>query len=125
MASKHRANDSSNLRPQSHSSSHKLSQRLTAETIVTRYEAGEPSTSLMKAFNLSKGSVLKVLREAGATMRNQGLSQEQISEAQRLYEETEWSLARIGEKFNVDHGTVWRQLVKRGVRIRDTHGRER
>ncbi len=56
----------------------KLSQRLTAETIemiVTRYEAGEPSTSLMKAFNLSKGSVLKVLREAGVTMRNQGLSQ--------------------------------------------------
>lgn len=79
----------------------------------------------MKAFDLSKGSVLKVLREAGVTMRNQGLRCEQIGEAQRLYEDAGWSLARIGEKFGVDHGTVWRQLRKRGVQMRDAHGREK
>ncbi|MRH93444.1 hypothetical protein GFY24_39590 [Nocardia sp. SYP-A9097] len=36
--------------------------------IVIRYESGEPSTALMKAFGLSRGSVLKVLRETGVTM---------------------------------------------------------
>ncbi len=105
----------------------KLSQRLGQETIrqiVARYEAGEPSTALMKKFDLSKGSVLKVLREAGVAMRNQGLSGGQIDEAQRLYE-AGWSLARIGEKFDVDHTAVRRQLIRRGVRMRDMHGRER
>ncbi|MFF7944516.1 hypothetical protein ACFZC5_32825 [Nocardia gamkensis] len=105
----------------------KLSQRLGQETIrqiVARYEAGEPSTALMKEFSLSKGSVLKVLREAGVAMRNQGLSEEQVGEAQGLYA-AGWSLARIGEKFGVDHSTVWRQLRGRGVTMRDTQGRER
>jgi hypothetical protein len=35
------------------------------------------------------------------------------------------SLAQIGAHLGVDHGTVWRQLRKRGVKMRDTHGRER
>jgi hypothetical protein len=78
----------------------------------------------MKEFNLSKGSVLKVLREAGVVMRNQGLSVEQIEEAQRLYE-AGWSLARIGAEFGVDHTVVRRQLIRHGVRMRDTHGRDR
>ncbi len=103
----------------------KLSQRLGQEVIrqiVARYEAGEPSTALMKEFSLSKGSVLKVLREAGVAMRNQGLSGEQVDEAQGLYE-AGWSLTRIGEKFDVDHTVVQRQLIRHGVRMRDTHGR--
>lgn len=106
----------------------KLTQRLTQATvneIVSRYEAGEPSTALMSAFGLSKGSVLKILRAAGVTMRNQGLSEEQIKEAERLYTENAWSLARIGDKFGVDRTVVRRQLLKRGVRMRDTHGRKR
>jgi hypothetical protein len=105
----------------------RLSQRLGQETIrqiVARYEAGEPSTALMQAFGLSKGSVLEVLRDARVAMRNQGLSDGQIEEAERLYE-TGWSLARIGGKFGVDHTVVRRQLMLRGVPMRDTHGRER
>ncbi|MGW4126042.1 helix-turn-helix domain-containing protein [Nocardia sp. NPDC004711] len=105
----------------------KLSQRLGQETIrqiVARYEAGEPSTALMSAFGLSKGSLLKVLRDAGVAMRNQGLSPEQINEAEQLYG-AGWSLARIGEKLGVDHGTVWRRLKERGVPMRDAHGQER
>ncbi|MFF7944510.1 helix-turn-helix domain-containing protein [Nocardia gamkensis] len=105
----------------------RLSQRLGQETIrqiVDRYQAGEPSTALMQTFGLSKGSVLKVLREAGVAMRNQGLSAEQIEETQQLYA-AGWPLARISEKFGVDHTVVRRQLIKRGVAMRDTHGRKR
>jgi hypothetical protein len=42
--------------------------------IVARYEAGEPSTALAAAFDLSKGSVIRLLREANITIRNQPLT---------------------------------------------------
>jgi hypothetical protein len=41
-----------------------------------------------------------------------------------LYREG-WSLARIGERMGVDPTTVLARLPERGVRMRDTHGRER
>ena len=66
----------------------KLGQRLKHDVInelVTRYEAGEPSTALAAAFGINKGSVIRVLRDAGITIRNQGLSDDQIAEAARLY----------------------------------------
>jgi hypothetical protein len=44
--------------------------------------------------------------------------------AQRLYAES-WSLARIGDRLHVDAHTVRRALTARGVRMRDTHARER
>lgn len=103
----------------------KLDQRfrpdITAE-IVTRYEAGEPSTAVAARFGISKGSVIRLLREAGVPIRNQGLTDDQIAEAVQLYASGH-SLAAIGAHFGVDHGTVWRQLRKRGVKMRDTHGR--
>ena len=103
----------------------KLSQRLNSDTvaqIVERYEAGEPSTTLAAAYGISKGSAIKLLREAGVKIRNQGLTDDQIVEAAMLYR-AGLSLAKIGVHLGVDHGTVWRQLRKRGVKMRDTHGR--
>src|ERR1700733_4805546 len=61
----------------------KLDQRLKPEIlakIVAGYEAGEPSTALAVAFGLSKGSVIRLLRQAGISIRNQGLSDDQIAE---------------------------------------------
>lgn len=103
----------------------KLDQRLKPAIlaeIVARYEAGEPSTAIAASYGLSKGSVIRLLREAGVLIRNQGLTGGQIAEAAQLYA-SGLSLAKIGVKFGVDHGTVWRQLTKRGVKMRDTHGR--
>jgi DNA-directed RNA polymerase specialized sigma24 family protein len=57
------------------------------------------------------------------SIRNQGLSDDQIAEAAQHYA-SGLSLAKIGARFGVDHGTVWRALKKRGVKMRDTHGRE-
>lgn len=103
----------------------KLDQRLKAETvveIVARYEAGEPSTALAYKFRISKGSVIRLLREAGVQIRNQGLTREQIGQAAELYE-SGLSLSKIGTQFGVDPTTVHRQLRKCGVKLRDTHGR--
>lgn len=105
----------------------KLSQRLQSDVIteiVARYKAGVPSTALAAAFGISKSSIIRLLREAGVKVRKQGLTDEQIDDAVKLYAEGK-SLAWIGKRLRVDHGTVWRQLRKRGVRMRDTHGRER
>ena len=105
----------------------KLDQRLKPEIvaeIVACYEADEPSTAIAASYGLSKGSVIRLLREAGITIRRQGLSDHQVAEAIQLYE-SGLSLAKIGARFSVDHGTVWRALKKRGVKMRDTHGRDR
>lgn len=105
----------------------KLDQRLKPQTIaeiIARYEAGEPSTAIAAAFNLNKGSVIRLLREAGVTIRNQGLTKVQITEAAQLYQ-SGLSLAAIGVGLGVDHSTVHRQLLRRDVKMRDTHGRAR
>jgi hypothetical protein len=91
--------------------------------IVSRYEAGEPSTAIAASHELSKGSVIRLVREAGIPIRNQGLTNDQVAEAAPLYA-SGLSLAKIGVRLGVDHGTVWRQLRKRGVKMRDTHGKE-
>lgn len=105
----------------------KLDQRLKPAIVAeisARYEAGEPSTAIASSCGLSKGSVIRLIREAGISIRRQGLTNNQITEAAQLYD-SGLSLAKIGARFGVDHGTVWRQLKKRGVRMRDTHGRSR
>jgi DNA invertase Pin-like site-specific DNA recombinase len=105
----------------------KLTQRLTPATvtkIIERYKAGEPSTTIATTFNISKGSVIKLLREAGVTIRNQPLTDDQITQAAQLYTSGQ-SLAQIAVHLGVDPTTVHRYLRKRGVKIRDTHGRER
>jgi hypothetical protein len=66
----------------------KLDQRLKPETvaeIIARYEAGEPSTAIAAIFNISKGSVIRLLREAGVKIRKQGLTIDQIAEAADMY----------------------------------------
>lgn len=103
----------------------KLNQRLKpaiVAEIVARYQAGETSTAVAAAYGLSKGSVIRLLRDAGVPIRRQGLTDDQTTEAAHLYE-SGLSLARIGEHFDVDHGTVWRALKNQGVKMRDGHGR--
>ena len=54
---------------------HKLDQRLDPTAIaeiVASYEAGMSSVKLMRTYGLGKGSVLKLLREAGVQIRKPG-----------------------------------------------------
>ena len=105
----------------------KLSQRLdeaTINKIITQYEAGTSSLRLANQFRISKGSVIRVLRDAGVSIRNQSLSEKQIKQATKLYL-SGMSLINIGTQLGFDATTVHRQLFRRGVKMRDTHGRER
>ena len=73
-------------------------------------------------FGINRKTVSNIVRRHGVVMRRCGLSAEQIDDAVRLYGES-WSLARIGQKFDVDSTTVHRRLRERGVRMRDAQGR--
>ena len=101
--------------------------RLTSEEtadLCRQYDAGRRAFELAKDFGIHPTTVTATLKRAGIEIRLRGLTAGQIDEAEKLYRDGQ-SLARIGEHFNVDHGTVWHQLKKRGVKMRDTHGRDK
>ncbi len=100
-----------------------LSQRLDEDTraqLVRNYQDGIPTTQLTKAYGLSKASVLKLLGEAGVTMRCQGLDEGQTAEAVRLYR-SGLSLVRVGERVGFGPTSVANALRSVGVRLRGRH----
>lgn len=73
----------------------------------------------------------KYTRDAGIAetqdprhVRQRGLTDDQVDEAVKLYADGK-SLYRIDDHFGVDHTAVWQQLKMRGVKMRDSHGREK
>jgi hypothetical protein len=70
---------------------------------------------------LGKGTVLKLLREHGVTMRRQGLSLAEIDEAVELYA-AGWSLAKIGQRLGRAHTVIRKALLDREVQVRPWRG---
>ena len=88
------------------------------------YVAGMTVYELATKYGISRDTVSKHLHRKSVEMRGKSPTQEQVDDAVRLYGEG-WSTQRIGDKLGVYPQTVRRQLLERGVRMRDTHGRER
>ena len=61
----------------------KVSSEVAAQ-LVSDYESGVPSTHLSMISGLGKGSVLKLLKEAGIQMRHQGLPEDNLEETAAL-----------------------------------------
>ncbi len=102
---------------------YRLNQRLDQATrtqLVRNYQDGIPTTRLTQMYGLSKASVLKLLREAGVTMRCQGLDEEQTAEAVRLYV-SGLSLVRVGERVGFGPTSVAKALRCAGVSLRGRH----
>lgn len=89
-----------------------------------RSSAGATVYELAARFGIHRVTVSAHLHSRGVTLRHQGLDDEGVVEAIRLYEGG-WSLARIGDRLGVDATTVWTVLKTQGMALRDTHGRER
>ncbi len=124
-----RASDQRKRRPLPKGSKrHALRRRLSAEqkaAIVAKYEAGESANQLMSEFGLGKGSVLAILRDGGASIRQRRcLTDAEVDEIVALYEGGQ-SLACIGDRFGVVADTVGAALERRGIARRDTQGRPR
>ncbi|MVU81408.1 hypothetical protein GPX89_29720 [Nocardia sp. ET3-3] len=107
---------------------HSLARRLSESDraqIVAAYESGASANQLASDHQLAKGSILEILRTAGAAIRHQcRLSRKEIDQAVVDYQDGQ-TLARIGDRLGVKATTVRAALERRGVPRRDTHGRPR
>lgn len=74
--------------------------------------------------DIHRTTVSEVLTRTGTSKRPKGMSQVQVDTAARLYE-SGTSLANVGAQIGFDASTIRTMLLRRGVRTRDSHGRER
>ena len=88
------------------------------------YRAGQTVYELAARFGIHRVTVSTHLHRTGVTLRRQGLDDDGIQQAVGLYGQG-WSVARIGTRLGVDGTTVWTALKAQGLRMRDTHRRER
>ena len=90
------------------------------DDIVKKYDSGETTQQIGAHFGISKSRVATVLREQGNTIRRQGLTIEEESEAEMLYADGK-SLAWLGARYNVSHTTV-AALRRQGMQLRPRPG---
>jgi hypothetical protein len=99
---------------------HAITRRLGNEKIaelVAAYQAGQTTIQLMETYQLSKPSVLKLLKANCTPMRHQPITPEQLEQATRLYT-TGISLAALSKQLGVPRETIRRGLVDASVSMR-------
>lgn len=92
------------------------------EQLIAAYQSGSTVYELAKMFGIERRTVSAILHRHDVPMRRCGLTDDQVGDAERLYDQG-WSLARIGDRMNVTADTVRKRLLERGVTMRDTHRR--
>lgn len=102
---------------------HRLSAAVVAELVQT-YRDGAPTTELLQRYDLSKGSIIKLLHAHGVQMRRQGLSDADKTTAASLYRDGA-TLAQLGARFSVSPNVVRRALIAAGVMLRPRGGSKR
>lgn len=104
---------------------HKIRHRLDAETIqhiISDYQAGNSTITLMRLYDISKGAVTRALQDAGIEIRQQGLqTDEDRTEAVRLYS-AGWSAAKVGAKLGCSADTVLMLVRQAGHAVRPRVG---
>lgn len=102
----------------------RVDRRLSPDTIaelVQAYQDGVSTPELRRRYDLSQGSVIKILHSHGVEMRNQGLDSEDTATAADLYRGGA-TLAQLGERFGVSPNAVRRALVATGIVMRARGG---
>lgn len=101
----------------------RLDPALVAE-IVRKYRAGATTPSLCGEYALSKGGLLKLLRDEEVELRRQPLTDEQVTEAAGLYDGG-MSLAAIATHFDVSYSGVRQAFVRARIHRRPRGGSRR
>ncbi|SDO94434.1 hypothetical protein SAMN04487848_2636 [Microbacterium sp. ru370.1] len=99
----------------------RLDPTLVAE-IVAKYQSGATTPSLCVEYTLSKGGLLKLLRDEGVQLRCQPLNDHQVREAAVLYKSGK-SIVVIAAHFNVSYNGVRQAFVRAGVERRPRGGK--
>jgi uncharacterized protein (DUF433 family) len=99
---------------------HKLAHRLTAETIQAlqqAYQTGASLAELQQQFDLGRGSVQRLLREAGARRRRKSLTDAKMTLLVERYE-AGLTIREIAAEQQLPKTTVQDALVRAGVTMR-------
>jgi len=106
---------------------HKLGQRLCEEQVqqlVKDYQAGATSTELRARYNLGKGSVLKILSEAGVEMRRRPLTDDDVAVLVERYL-SGLTIREIAAEIGLPKTTVQDALERSGMEMRPAARRVR
>jgi hypothetical protein len=93
------------------------------DRLIQRYLAGTPINDLANEFAIHRTTVMQHVQRSGVPRRQHVLA-DRVDEARHLYEQG-WSLAQIGQHFDVHASTVRLALLAADVRMRDSQGRDR
>ena len=96
----------------------------TEQAVIATYQAGQTMKQIAARHDIHRVTVSEVLDRTGTTKRPKGLSPSQVDIAVRLYE-SGLSLASVGSQLKFDAVITRTMLLRRGVKTRDSHGRER
>ncbi|MCV7101791.1 hypothetical protein H7I01_15625 [Mycobacterium palustre] len=77
---------------------------------------------LAREFDVHRRTVRAILDRHGVERRQRVLTSAQIDEAISMYQQGV-SLVQVGRRFGVEHSTIRKHLITRGIARRDTHGR--
>ena len=93
------------------------------KALVETYISGSLIKDVASQFGVHRATVTTILRREGIELRPVGLSDDNVTEAGRLYQ-SGWTLARLADKYDVDDMTIWRSLKKIGVAMRSPNARQ-
>ena len=99
---------------------HKLAQRLTVvdkSELQGVYRTGASLAELQNQFGLSRGSVQRVLREAGVRRRRKSLTKAEVAGLVKRYE-AGMTIREIAAEQGLPKTTVQDALVRTGVEMR-------
>lgn len=82
--------------------------------MVREYEAGMTTPELCRKYGISKGGILRLLREEGAQIRSQPMSEDMIAQATQLYR-SGVGIPAIAEQLGVTRQGLRRVLVREGI----------
>jgi len=86
--------------------------------MVARYEECRSVYSLAQEFGTTRQTAAAILERHGVKRHYNVLTGEAISKAARLYDIEGWSLAKLGDEFNVAAKTIQMALVRAGIAMR-------
>lgn len=104
-----------------------LRRRLSPQQIkelVARYNAGEDTPALSRAYGISRGGLRKLLLAQCVSFRKQSMSVEDVEKAMRLYERG-LTIGQVVEQVGYSFSTIRRMLHASGVSVRERGGRKR
>jgi hypothetical protein len=90
--------------------------------IAAEYGSGATTPSLCETYGLSKGGILRLLRDEGIVLRRRPLTGDQVELAKKMYESGH-PIAAIASRLDTSYNNVRQRLIEERVQLRPRGGR--